>query len=94
MPTYSYSCAPCGTFALVRPMAASADPACCPQCGAVAQRVFGSPALAAVEPGLRRAMDASARSADTPQIVSSVPGRSTRATPITRDPRHARLPRP
>jgi hypothetical protein len=27
-------------------------------------------------------------------VVSRVPGRSPRATPVTRDPRHARLPRP
>jgi hypothetical protein len=66
----------------------------CPDCGETARRVFGTPALRALDPGLRRALDAGVRSADAPQVVSSVPGRSRRATPITTDPRHARLPRP
>jgi hypothetical protein len=39
-------------------------------------------------------LEASARSADSPQVVTGVPGRSRRATPITIDPRHAKLPRP
>jgi hypothetical protein len=56
--------------------------------------MFRAPALRALDPGLRRALDADARSADTPQVVSSVPGRSRRTNPITTDPRHARLPRP
>jgi hypothetical protein len=43
---------------------------------------------------MHRALDASARSAENPATVSSVPGRSRQATPITTDPRHAKLPRP
>jgi hypothetical protein len=65
----------------------------CPDCGEAAPRVFRAPALRALDPGLRRALDAGARSADEPQVVSSVPGGPHRATPITTDPRHARLPR-
>jgi putative FmdB family regulatory protein len=94
VPTYGFLCDLCGSFTLVRPMSEAAAEAVCPECGATARRVFGSPALRAVDPGLRRALDASARSADNPQLASSVPGRSRRATPITTDPRHARLPHP
>jgi putative FmdB family regulatory protein len=94
VPTYGYRCPSCGAFELVRPMAEASDPACCPDCGEVARRVFGGPALRTLDPGLRRALDAGARSSDSPQVVTSVPGRSRRATPITTDPRHARLPRP
>lgn len=94
MPTYRFACTPCGAFDVVRTMAETDRPATCPRCGTVGRRIFGSPALAALDPSLRRALDASGRSADAPEVVSSVPGRSPRATAVTRDPRHARLPRP
>ncbi|AGB21062.1 putative regulatory protein, FmdB family [Mycobacterium sp. JS623] len=94
LPTYGYRCRCCGGFDLVRPMAEAATTAPCPACGETSSRVFRAPALRALDPGLRRALDADARSADAPQVVSSVPGRSRRTTPITTDPRHARLPRP
>jgi putative FmdB family regulatory protein len=94
LPTYGYRCPRCGGFDLVRPMSEAGAAATCPDCGETARRVFGAPALRALDPGVRRALDAGARSADAPQVVSSVPGRSRRATPTTTDPRHARLPRP
>jgi hypothetical protein len=75
-------------------MAESGRETTCPDCAHPAARVFGAPALRGLDPTVRRALDASARSADTPQVVTSVPGRSRRATPVTTDPRHARLPRP
>ncbi|MDN5751645.1 MAG: zinc ribbon domain-containing protein, partial [Pseudonocardia sp.] len=84
MPNYQFRCA-CGEFHLVRPMAASSDPAECPRCGGPARRVFGAPALRGGDPGLRRALDASARSADSPTVVSSPPphDRRRRGTPVT-----------
>ena len=94
MPTYGYECPPCGAFDVVRPMADATATAACPECGGVARRTFGSPGLRTLNPDVRRALDASARSAEQPSVVSTVPGRSRRPTPITRDPRHARLPRP
>ena len=94
MPTYTYRCQRCGGFELVRPMAEAGAPAHCPDCGEAARRVFGAPALRGLDPGVRRAKDAEAGSADAPQVVNSVPGRSRRATPVTRDPRHLKLPRP
>jgi putative FmdB family regulatory protein len=94
MPTYGYDCARCGAFDLIRPMARAGDTALCPGCGAPARRLFGAPALRSVDPALRRALDASAASADAPPVVDRVPGRSRRATRVTTDPRHLRLPRP
>ncbi len=94
MPTYDYRCSGCGEFEVRRPMAESAIPARCPGCGHPAARVFGAPALGGLDPTVRRALDAGARSAESPQVVTAVPGRSRRATPVTTDPRHARLPRP
>ena len=94
MPRYGYRCRRCGGFDLVRPMAEAQPEAACPDCGEAARRVFGSPALRGLDPSLRRALDAGARSADAPLVVSSVPGRARPVTPTTTDPRHARLPRP
>jgi putative FmdB family regulatory protein len=94
VPTYAYRCPRCGEFQLRRPMAESACETACSDCGHPARRVFGAPALRGLDPQVRQALDAGARSADTPQVVTSVPGRSRRATPLTTDPRHARLPRP
>jgi putative FmdB family regulatory protein len=94
MPTYQYRCGTCGRFELQRPMAEVAASASCPDCGEAARRVFGLPGVAFLDPGVRNAIDASARSAESPQVVTDVPGRARRATPITTDPRHAKLPRP
>jgi putative FmdB family regulatory protein len=94
MPTYQYRCGACGSFELVRPMAEVEPSASCPSCGNAARRVFGLPGVAFVDAGVRSALDASARSAESPQVVADVPGRARRATPITTDPRHAKLPRP
>jgi putative FmdB family regulatory protein len=94
VPTYSYRCPVCREFDLVRPMAQVDAAATCPDCGAQSTRVFTAPALRGLDARLRRALDAGERSADSPDVVHAVPGRSRRATPVSRDPRHARLPRP
>ncbi len=94
MPTYGYRCSPCGAFDVVRPMADASGGAQCPRCGQPATRVFGTPGLRSLDPGMRRALDASAYSAENPSVTTGVPGRSRRSTPVTRDPRHAKLPRP
>ncbi|NMI00133.1 zinc ribbon domain-containing protein [Pseudonocardia sp. K10HN5] len=99
MPTYTYRCPNCGSFDLVRPMAQADAQARCPDCGSEGRRVYGAPALRAMEAKLRRALDAGERSADAPEVVTSVPSRAAdrrrgRATRYTTDPRHARLPRP
>ncbi|MGK2881425.1 MAG: FmdB family zinc ribbon protein [Mycobacterium sp.] len=94
MPTYSYRCEECGGFPVRVPMAEVSSTAMCPTCGAAARREYAGPGVRVLDAGLRRAFDTADRSAGEPTVTSSVPGRSRRATPITRDPRHARLPRP
>jgi len=94
VPTYGYDCPRCGAFDLVRPMVEASAPAACPECGDPARRVWGAPALRAGDPAARRALDASARSADSPPVVSSLPANRRGRPPTTTDPRHLRLPRP
>lgn len=97
MPTYSYRCSLCGPFDLVRPMSAAGPDAPCPDCGTTARRVFGGPALRSLHAGVRAALEASEGSADSPDVVSAIPASGRRrgaTTQYSRDPRHARLPRP
>lgn len=100
VPVYHHRCPTCGGFELVRPMVEAATVAACPGCGSQARRVYQAPGLRSLDDGLRRALDAQDRSADAPQVVTSVPRAGTaraggrRVQPRTTDPRHARLPRP
>lgn len=93
MPTYGFSCTDCGPFDVRCAMAESDDPRRCPRCSGPARREFGAPGLRTLAPGLRRALDAQERTADRPDVVTSIPQKTSK-TRITRDPRHLRLPRP
>ncbi|WP_445188155.1 FmdB family zinc ribbon protein [Pseudonocardia sp. Cha107L01] len=93
MPTYGFRCGRCGPFDVRRAMADLSELERCPHCAEPASRVFGAPALRAGDPGMRRALDAQERSAHQPAVVTSTPP-SRRRTPVSTDPRHARLPRP
>ena len=94
MPTYSYRCAACGPFDLVRPMAAAGEQVSCPGCGGAGRRTFGAPALRGGDAGVRAAIEAGERSAEAPDVVRGVPSTGRRRTRTSTDPRHARLPRP
>lgn len=45
MPTYTYDCSQCGSFALNRPLVEYALPQPCPTCGSEAPRVLSAPAV-------------------------------------------------
>jgi putative FmdB family regulatory protein len=96
VPTYSYRCTACGPFDLIRPMSAVAPQEPCPGCARTARRVFGAPALRSLNPAVRHVLAAQERSADAPEIVTSVPTGppGPRRTRTTTDPRHLSLPRP
>lgn len=97
MPTYTYRCVSesCEPFTLIRPMSASATPAECPRCGTGGRRVFEAPALRNLSSGLHRAMDTAAASAETPQVVRSIPASAGPASQAPRrmSPKHPALPR-
>jgi putative FmdB family regulatory protein len=68
MPVYDYDCTRCGPFTALRPMAESALPLACPDCGAEAPRVIlGAPHLALMSSARRTASATNERSAHAPE---------------------------
>ncbi|MBB4661801.1 FmdB family zinc ribbon protein [Conexibacter arvalis] len=92
MALYDYECGACGVVELARPIGTAPPSIACPSCGAEAARRFAAPALTAPSGLRRRAQEAADRSAHEPTVVKHLPPRP--AGPRSRDPRHARLPRP
>ena len=74
MPLYAYTCAGCGPFDLLRPMAQAGAVARCPECGAEGRRMFTPPALSALASPVRRALDMQERSAHEPEVVGEKRG--------------------
>ena len=91
MAIYEYDCAQCGRFETQQPMGAVAAARDCPECHQPARRVFSAPHLTGMSGPLRRAHALAERSADEPEVVTTVPGRQSAARP---NPALARLPRP
>ena len=75
MPTYTFNCAGCGPFDLVRPMAEAGTPGTCPACGASARRVFTPPRVPLLARPVRRALDLEERSAHEPAVAATKGGR-------------------
>ena len=66
----------------------------CPQCCATSRRLIGAPALGIGSTAAMKLHDRTRASADTPQVVNALPRGARRATPVTTNPLHRRLPRP
>lgn len=95
MPTYTFACGSCGERTdQVHPMASIPDEVDCAACGRTARRTIASPRLGVGNTTAMRLQDATRATADTPAVVSSLPGPSRRPTPVTTNPLHRRLPRP
>lgn len=94
MPTYAFRCAACGDFDAVLPMASVPAQLDCRACGGAARRIYSAPHLGAGWSTAMELLDATGRTASEPAVVASVPGRRTSPRPVTRNPLHARLPRP
>ncbi len=83
MATYVFRCTECPdrpVFEVVRSINEPASPQPCPRCGDAGVRVFTPPALGTRSPGLHRAVDTAAASAESPQVVRSVPAGLPRPT--------------
>ncbi|WP_158046091.1 FmdB family zinc ribbon protein [Skermanella pratensis] len=69
MPVYDYMCESCGAFTALRPMARSAEPCGCPDCGAPASRAYLSfPSIGGMDPARRAAFETNERSAHAPKL--------------------------
>jgi putative FmdB family regulatory protein len=68
MPLYDYSCAACGDFRLLRPMAKRNAPARCPDCQQTATRQILAPALALMNPARRKAFATNEKSRHEPRV--------------------------
>ncbi|MGV9824555.1 MULTISPECIES: zinc ribbon domain-containing protein [unclassified Gordonia (in: high G+C Gram-positive bacteria)] len=95
MPTYVFRCPDsCGDVEELFSMAAVPDDVPCPTCGSSARRTIAAPVLGVGNSAAMRAHDATRATADAPAVVSALPGRRGRGTPVTTNPLHRRLPRP
>ncbi len=88
MATYVFRCPDCAQFEVVVPMAVVRPTHPCPTCRAESARVYTAPALTTTPAALSRAVAAADASAETPQVVRSVPSgaprpRSRRWSPVT-----------
>lgn len=96
MPVYRFRCRTCGAFDADHPMATVPDEGPCPSCGAASRRIITAPALSRSGSTAMRLIDATAATADTPAVVTGpAPGQGpARPRPVSRDPRHQKLPKP
>jgi putative FmdB family regulatory protein len=94
MATYSYRCVDCGGFERGWAMGSAPASLECPICCVPAQRVYSAPMLARTAPGVAALHQLEERSRHEPPVVSALSGAPRRRQPVTRNPLHARLPRP
>ncbi|MET7751703.1 FmdB family zinc ribbon protein [Micromonospora sp. NPDC005367] len=92
MATYEYRCPRDGDFEVRLPLGQAGASVNCPECRQQAARVWSAPPLARTPRALSAALDRAARSAETPEVVSGVPGRRAVPAPPVH-PARARLPR-
>jgi putative FmdB family regulatory protein len=94
VPTYSFRCPACGDFDALFPMASVPAQLDCRACGGAARRSFCAPHLSVGSSTAMKLLDATKRTASEPAVVEPLPGRRTSPRPVSRNPRHAKLPRP
>ena len=94
MAIYSYRCVDCGGFEGRWAMGSAPASWECPNCSGRAPRVYSAPMLARTAPGVAALHRLEERSRQEPPVVSAPSGAPRRRQPLTRNPLHARLPRP
>jgi len=98
MANYTYRCGEHGPATTAYPVGTAPQQIDCPDCGAPAKRVYSAPMLSAVDQNRMNLIDSTHATADTPEVVSSIPrgGRiNSKPTPMAPpDPRLQKLPRP
>lgn len=95
MPVYEFRCESDHLHERLLPLSAGDRTADCPECGAPAARLISAPGISRLGTAQARAIGAAEESAHAPAVVDRLPSSGARRPArITRDPRHARLPRP
>lgn len=95
MPFYEFRCPTGHTTERLLPMSSEERTTECKDCGEAATRVISAPAVAGVDKQKARIVEATQKSAYEPAVVNTVPrAGNRRATPVTHNPQHAKLPRP
>lgn len=93
MPVYEFRCADAHVHEAVLAIDSDQRSMPCRTCGAAAARLISAPGLSRLGSTRARLIEKSERSAHEPAVVEGIP-RGRRSTPVSRDPRHAKLPRP
>lgn len=95
MSTYQYRCARHGHTDVPLPFGSATPTRACPTCGAEMARVYTAPMLGLAARGVVAAIDATRASAESPAVVTGLPGAGRRRTPTApANPALRRLPRP
>ena len=93
MPTYSFRCRGCGDFDVIAAMSQRPDRATCPVCSQLRARVFSSPLLHTASTSLDTAVERAGRSAESPEVIRSIPASGSTPPRSARDRRYPPLPR-
>lgn len=96
MATYQFMCDEHGGIELEAVMGTAPPTLSCPDCDRQARRVFSAPMLDRTPRAVAAAFERSERSADQPDVVTSLPSSPGPAHQqrCTHDPTHQRLPKP
>lgn len=94
MTTYAFRCPDCGPHDARFPIGTAPDRSSCPECGGSSTRLITAPGIGRGGNPYRRAVERTMATADTPHVVSSLPGAPRRPQPVTTHPLHRALPRP
>lgn len=95
MAIYQFMCDEHGGIELEAAMGTAPATLACPDCTCRARRVFSAPMLARTPRSVSTAHQNAERSADEPDVVTSLPPRTGRTVrqQYTHDPMHRRLPK-
>lgn len=95
MPIYEFKCGSGHRSERQLPMSTEQREIDCPVCGETANRMISAPSVRRTDSKMAAAVEATQKSAYEPAVVNSLPtSGNRRATPVTRNPQHAKLPKP
>ena len=94
MATYVYRCSHNHSFDVALPIGRAPLQVTCEACGTDAGRVYTAPMVAGISAGIAALHQLEERSRHEPAVVSAPAGAARHRQPVSRNPLHARLPRP